>query len=290
MQNTRSRANVPEHTSSNGEPVEHAPAENAQNQRRTSVSDRPLYGSELLQNPHANLATGFSEQDRDRLGLRGLLPPKIEVTSRMVQRVMRQIRNLDRPLNRYLVLERIRLTHEQLFYKVLLDNLQELLPIVYTPTVGEACQSFDNVASMGASSGMWFTFSDSGRMRQMLDNCSLRDVELVVVTDGGRILGLGDLGANGMAIPVGKTALYCAAGGFNPKRALPVQLDLGTDNPDLLKDPLYLGHHTPRLKGEEHLRIVEEFCNAIADKFPNALVQVISYLVNISRSPMPWNE
>lgn len=116
----------------------------------------------------------------------------------MVQRVMRQIRNLDRPLNKYLVLERIRLTHEQLFYRVLLDNLRELLPIVYTPTVGEACLSFDNVASMGASSGMWFSFSDSGRMRRMLDNCSLRDVELVVVTDGGRILGLGDLGANGM--------------------------------------------------------------------------------------------
>lgn len=133
---------------------------------------------------------------------------------------------------------------------------------------------------MGASSGMWFSFEDSGRMGTMLDNCNLQDVEIVVITDGGRILGLGDLGINGMGIPVGKVALYCAAGGFNPKRALPVQLDLGTDNQELLGDPLYLGHHTPRLQGEEHLKLVEEACLAIREKYPNALIQFEDFQTN----------
>ena len=243
-----------------------------------AVAVRYVGYTAVLDDASSNLGSGFSLEDRARLNLNGLLPPRPETAEVKVGRAMDYIRKLEVPLNKYMFLDRIRNNEEQLYYEMLVRYLPELCPIVYTPTVGEACQHFGSVYF--ERTGMFFSVTDSGRMRSMLDNwtCTLTgkprdDVEIIVVTDGGRILGLGDLGTNGMGIPTGKCALYVAAGGFDPRKTLPVQLDMGTNNKDLLANPYYMGHHQKRLSGAEHLALVEEFCLAVKDKWPNCLIQ-----------------
>ncbi len=228
-------------------------------------------GAQVLDSPSLNKGTGFTFTQRERLGLRGLLPRKYESVETQVKRAWTQLNEFESNLNRYIFLENLHMQNERLFYRVLVEHLEELMPIVYTPTVGEACINFD--ALYRNRCGMYFSRKDAGVMRRMLDNWPSDDAEIVVVTDGGRVLGLGDLGTNGMAISVGKVSLYVASGGFDPAKSMPVCLDLGTNNEGLRAHDYYLGADEPRLQGEAHMAVVEEFCLAIKDKWPNCLIQ-----------------
>eukprot|EP00210_Caulerpa_lentillifera_P007505 g7171.t1 len=229
-------------------------------------------GSPLLWNPVLTKGTAFTEEERRSKGLSGLLPPTSESMEDQVKRVKWQICQLPNDLEKYSFLTVLSATNQRLYYKVLFENLAELLPVVYTPTVGEGCQKFSRLYLKPA--GMYFSaFRHRGQFREMLDNWPANDVDIIVVTDGGRILGLGDLGINGMGISCGKIALYIAAAGFHPERAMPVCLDCGTDNLELRDDAFYLGERKPRIHGAEHLAVVEEFCLAVKSKWPNCLIQ-----------------
>mmetsp|Transcript_1649 Transcript_1649/g.2364 ORF Transcript_1649/g.2364 Transcript_1649/m.2364 type:complete len:553 (-) Transcript_1649:1118-2776(-) len=224
-------------------------------------------------NPTLNKGTAFTMRERKEHSLRGLFPPSVEALSLQAERVMKQIREESGPdLDKYSILQQLSVTNQTLFYKVLCDNVVELLPIVYTPTVGAACINFDRIYR--ASIGMYFSAElDKGEFRDILDNWPHPEVKIIVITDGGRILGLGDLGTNGMGISIGKISLYVAGAGFHPKHSLPVCLDVGTNRKELLEDRFYLGSKTPRLQGEEHMEVVEEFCMAVKDKWPHCLIQ-----------------
>ena len=218
-----------------------------------------------------NKGTAFTRAERDALGLRGLLPPAVETLERQAIRALLQFNNLPGDIEKFNFLSRLKQQSAELFYHLLLHNMEQMTPIVYTPTVGKACQLYGQM--FRATEGMYFCRDDRGHMRAMLDNWA-RDVAIVVVTDGSRVLGLGDLGTNGMGIPVGKLSLYVAAGGFDPQRTLPVVVDSGTDNQRLLDDPLYLGSRHPRLPDAEYYALMHEFLLALRDKWPHAIVQM----------------
>jgi malic enzyme len=230
-----------------------------------------LRGPQLLNHPMYNRATAFTRDERRDLGLEGLLP---DVVSSMEQQARRAYGNIVRktePLERFIGLAAIQDRNEHLFYKVLGDHLEEFLPIVYTPTVGQACQQYSRI--FRRARGLWITPEHKGRMTEVLANAPFEDVRLIVVTDNERILGLGDQGAGGMGIPVGKLALYVAAAGIHPAQTLPVSLDVGTDNQELLGDDLYIGWRQPRLRGEAYDAVVDEFVRAVKQRFPKALLQ-----------------
>ena len=230
-----------------------------------------LRGSQLLNHPMYNRATAFTREERRELGLDGLLP---DVASTMEQQARRAYGNIVRkgePLERYIGLAALQDRNELLFYKVLGEHLEEFLPIVYTPTVGLACQQYSRI--FRRARGLWITPEHKGRMTEALANAPYEDVRLIVVTDNERILGLGDQGAGGMGIPVGKLALYVGAAGIHPAQTLPISLDVGTDNKDLLGDDLYIGWRQPRLRGEAYDAIVDEFVHAVKARFPKALLQ-----------------
>ena len=225
----------------------------------------------LLRNPALNKGTAFTDVERDQLGLRGLLPPHVASQSEQVGRVLENLRRLKEPLNRYVLLEALQDRNETLFYKVLIDHIDEMLPIIYTPTVGLACQQFGHIYRRPR--GLYVTAADRGRIARVLANWPVPDPAIIVVTDGERILGLGDLGTNGMGIPIGKLALYTACAGVDPTRCLPVLLDVGTNNDAMLSDPLYLGLKQKRLNGPEYDALVDEFVMATQQVFPGVLVQ-----------------
>jgi malic enzyme len=230
-----------------------------------------LRGPQLLNHPMYNRATAFTREERRALGLSGLLP---DVVSTMEQQALRAYGNIMRksdPLERYIGLAALQDRNEHLFYKVLGEHLEEFLPVVYTPTVGLACQQYSQI--FRRSRGLWITPDHKGRMTEVLTNAPYEDVRLIVVTDNERILGLGDQGAGGMGIPIGKLALYCAAAGIHPAQTLPVSLDVGTDNQQLLGDDLYIGWRHPRLRGEAYDAFVDEFVRAVKLRFPKALLQ-----------------
>jgi len=217
-----------------------------------------------------NKGTAFSKAERASLRLRGLLPPAVEDLDTQAHRALEQFNSLSSPIAQYNYLSRVKNESSALFYFLLINNLELMCPIVYTPTVGLACQQFCH--EYRTSEGMYFCKDDMGHMRDMLDNWP-HDVSIIVVTDGSRILGLGDLGTNGMGIPVGKLALYTACGGFDPKSTLPVMMDTGTNNKSYLKDPLYLGSKHERLANQEYYAMWDEFLLAVKDKWPNAILQ-----------------
>ena len=228
-------------------------------------------GYDLLRNPHLNRGSAFTLAERDAYGLHGLLPARVFTIDEQVQRTLLNVRRTATPLGRYIHLARLMDRSETLFFRVLIKHITELMPIVYTPTVGEACQHFGEI--FGRPRGLFVTARDRGRIREVLANWPARDVDVLVVTDGERILGLGDLGAQGMGIPLGKLALYTACAGIDPARCLPVMLDVGTDNVELRSSDFYPGLPQPRLRGAEYDALVAEFVDAVAEVFPKALLQ-----------------
>jgi malate dehydrogenase (oxaloacetate-decarboxylating)(NADP+) len=228
-------------------------------------------GTALLREPTLNKGTAFTEEERDALGLRGLLPAHIQTQEQQVTRVLENFHRLQTPLAKYIMLESLHDRNEALFFRVLSDYPDEMMPIVYTPTVGQACQEFGHI--FRRPRGMYVTLNDRGRVAQVLRNWAQHEVTMIVVTDGERILGLGDLGASGMGIPIGKLALYTACAGIDPSKCLPVVLDVGTNNPALLADPLYLGLPRRRATGAEYDELVDEFLEATQEVFPGTIVQ-----------------
>jgi malate dehydrogenase (oxaloacetate-decarboxylating)(NADP+) len=228
-------------------------------------------GYALLHNPRLNKGTAFTEAERRAYGLEGLLPPAITNTELQVARRHVEIANLDNDLQKYLVLSDLQVRNETLFYAVLMSDPATYMPLVYTPTVGEACQKFAHI--FREARGMYLPIGARGRVREILSNWAEKDVRFIVVTDGERILGLGDLGAGGMGIPIGKLALYTACAGVPPQYCLPVVLDVGTNNQQLLDDPLYLGLRQNRVRGEEYTAFVEEFVAAVQALYPKCCIQ-----------------
>jgi malic enzyme len=229
-------------------------------------------GLELLRNPLLNKGTGFSAEERQALGLEGLLPVRTKNQQQQAERIYAHLRTQTDDLQKYVLLSALLNRNMHLFYRVLADHLEELMPIVYTPTVGTAVQRFSRVFQGGG--GVWITPDMKGRMEQVLRRIvNGRDIRLLVVTDNESILGIGDQGAGGMAISIGKLALYTAAAGIDPTQAIPVSLDFGTDNVDLLADDQYLGWPTHRLRGPEYIELVDEFVTAVRATMPRALVQ-----------------
>jgi malate dehydrogenase (oxaloacetate-decarboxylating)(NADP+) len=228
-------------------------------------------GLTLLHDPTLNKSTAFSEVEREALGLSGLLPPHVCTQEEQVARVLENFHRLPDPLNQYIFLAGLHDRNEALFFRLLADNPDEMMPIVYTPTVGLACQKFGNIFQRPR--GLYVTAKDRGQVKALLRNWPYRDVAMIVVTDGERILGLGDLGSSGMGIPVGKLCLYTACAGVHPTQCLPVMLDVGTNNEALRNDPLYLGLPQPRLTGEAYDELVDEFVVAAREVFPGVVIQ-----------------
>ncbi len=229
-------------------------------------------GVKLLHDPPRNRGTAFTRDEREALGLRGLLPPRVESQKQQVERVLENLRRKTTDLERYIGLVALQDRNETLFYRVIVDNLPEMLPLIYTPTVGQACQEFGHI--FRRPRGLYISVRDKGSVSELIANWPHDEVRMVVVTDGERILGLGDLGADGMGIPIGKLALYTAAAGIHPTRCLPVMLDVGTNDEARLRDPLYLGCQEPRLRGAAYDELVEEFVTALLARFPHAVIQM----------------
>ncbi len=231
-----------------------------------------LRGYALMREPLLNKGSAFTPDERTLLGLHGLLPPACNTQDQQASRVYDRLSTIADPLDRYRELASLQDRNEHLYYRILLDHLAELMPVVYTPTVGLATQRFSEVFQRGR--GVWITPADRGHIRERLENAAAgRDIRLTVVTDNESILGIGDQGAGGMAISVGKLALYTAGAGIDPAATLPVSLDVGTNNKALLQNDRYLGWASERMTGEPYQALVEEFVEAFADLFPAALIQ-----------------
>jgi len=231
----------------------------------------PHRGTRVLAHAMYNKSTAFTPEERAALGLEGLLPAVVSSLAQQARRAYRQIAVKTEAIERYIGLAGIQDRNEVLFYRVLVDHLEEFLPIVYTPTVGEACRRYSEI--FRRARGIWITPAHRGRIAEVLRSAPFADVRLIVATDNERILGLGDQGAGGMGIPIGKLALYTAAAGIHPATTLPVSLDVGTDNRALLDDELYIGYRAPRLRGAEYDSLVDEFVGAVREVFPKALLQ-----------------
>jgi malate dehydrogenase (oxaloacetate-decarboxylating)(NADP+) len=231
---------------------------------------------EILRDKSLYRSIAFTRRERLRLGLQGLLPHAVATQAQLVDRVMTGLRKLPRDLDRYMTLSSMQERNERLFYRTTIDNIEEVLPWIYTPTVGEACREFSHITR--EPKGFFITPDDKGRIAEILGNWPDKDIRVIVVTDGQRILGLGDLGANGMGIPVGKLALYTACAGIPPRHCLPVLIDVGTNNTALLDEPFYIGYPGRRVSGSAYFALVDEFVRAVQKKYPKALIQFEDFL------------
>jgi malate dehydrogenase (oxaloacetate-decarboxylating)(NADP+) len=260
-------------------------------QNTPSPGPRPEFprGTALLHEPLLNKGTAFTAPERQALGLRGLLPPHIHTLEQQVARVMDNYRNKQTDLERYIHLVSLQDRNETLFYKVVMDHIEEMMPIIYTPTVGQACQHWGHL--FRRSRGLYVSYEDRGQVAELLRNWPQPDVRVIVVTDGERILGLGDQGVGGMGIPVGKLSLYTACAGIDPAQCLPVMLDVGTENEGYLADPLYLGLRQRRVRGAAFDAFVAEFMEAARAVMPRALVQFEDFAnLNAFRLLEYWRE
>jgi len=235
----------------------------------SAASDFPR-GLTVLRDPLLNKGTAFNEKERDALGLRGLLPAHVHSLEEQAARVLENLRHLPDELEKYVALNALHDRNEALFFRVVCDNIDEMQPLIYTPTVGLACQRYGHIFQRPR--GIFISTNDRGRISELLGNWP-HPAKLIVVTDGERILGLGDLGANGMGIPVGKLSLYSACAGVHPKLCLPVMLDVGTNNAELLTDPYYIGLRRRRLHGPEYDELIDEFITAARGVFPGVVIQ-----------------
>jgi malate dehydrogenase (oxaloacetate-decarboxylating)(NADP+) len=249
----------------------------------TKPTERRPRGYELLRDPRLNKGTAFTEAERRVYGLEGLLPPAVLPIELQAARRHDEIATLDDDLQKYLVLSDLQARNETLYYAVLMSDPATYMPLVYTPTVGEACQRFGHI--FREARGIYLPISARGRLKELLSNWPEEDVRFIVVTDGERILGLGDLGAGGMGIPIGKLALYTACAGVPPRHCLPVVLDVGTNNQALLEDPLYLGLRRQRVRGDDYIAFVDEFVAAVAALYPKCCIQWEDF-ANINAVPL----
>lgn len=228
-------------------------------------------GIELLRDAARTKSTAFTVDERVRYKLRGLLPARAGTMQSQLARVITNMRRKHTDIEKYIFLSALQDRNERLFYRLVIDNIEEIMPLIYTPTVGQACKEFANI--FRTEKGFYITAGDRGGMREILANWPHQDIRIIVVTDGERILGLGDLGASGMGIPIGKLSLYCACAGIEPRQCLPVMFDVGTDNDALLADPMYLGTPSRRLRGAEYFALFDEFMRAAEDAWPGVLIQ-----------------
>ncbi|MCC7534930.1 MAG: NAD-dependent malic enzyme [Deltaproteobacteria bacterium] len=235
------------------------------------VIDTRKQGVWLLHNPSTNQGTAFDREQRAALRVRGMVPYRVTTLAEQATAAIAQIRAKSTPLEQYIGMASLQDRNEVLFYRVLVDHIAELMPIVYTPTVGEACQKFSQIYR--SARGLWLTPDDVDDIPAVLRNSPFRDIRLIVATDNERILGIGDQGVGGMGIPIGKLALYVAGAGIHPSKCLPISLDVGTDNPALLSDPLYLGYPHKRLRGRAYDDFIEAFVRGVREVFPRAILQ-----------------
>lgn len=236
---------------------------------------RPLYipyaGPALLSTPLLNKGSAFSTTERKYFNLEGLLPEAIESIEEQTGRAYKQYQNFENDMDKHIYLRNIQDTNETLFYRLVQNHISEMMPIIYTPTVGAACENFSNIYRRGR--GLFISYENKNRIDDLLNNAANQNVKVIVVTDGERILGLGDQGIGGMGIPIGKLALYTACGGISPAHTLPIVLNVGTNNPQRLADPMYMGWRHPRVTGDEYADFVEDFIQAVQRRWPEALVQ-----------------
>ncbi len=244
--------------------------ESAKKVPRTPGHDM-LTGVALLRDPALNKGSAFTEAERDALGLRGLLPARVHTQEEQVQRIVTNLRRCQSDLDKYIALNALRERNETLFFRVVTDNVEEMMPLIYTPTVGTGCLQYGQIFQRPR--GIFITAKDRGRIASVLRNWPQPKVSMIVVTDGERILGLGDLGAHGMGIPVGKLCLYTACAGIHPDECLPIMLDVGTENKEFLKDPMYLGLRQQRVRGPAYDELVDEFITAVHQVYPGAVIQ-----------------
>ncbi|MCW8879413.1 MAG: NAD-dependent malic enzyme [Kangiellaceae bacterium] len=236
---------------------------------------RPLYiryaGPVLLETPLLNKGSAFSVEEKRAFNLEGLLPATIESIEEQSQRAYQQYSQFTNDLDKHIYLRNIQDTNETLYFRLITDHLEEMMPIIYTPTVGLACQKFSQIYRR--KRGLFISYPDRDRIDDMLQNATKQNVKVIVVTDSERILGLGDQGIGGMGIPIGKLALYSACGGISPAYVLPVALDVGTNNQELLDDPMYMGWRQNRISGDEYFEFVDQFIQSVQRRWPNALIQ-----------------
>lgn len=246
------------------------------------VLETTLSGFDLMNFPMLNKGTAFNEHERTEFALHGLLPPHIGCLEDQAERRLKALRNFQTDFQRYAYLRDLQDTNETLFYAVLLRNIEEMMPLVYTPTVGEGCQRFSEI--WRKPRGLFLSYANRDRIRDILAHHRYDSIRAIVVSDGERILGLGDQGAGGMGIPIGKLALYTACAGIHPQACLPVLLDVGTDNRDRLDDPVYVGWRHERVRGVEYDNFVDIFINAIVERWPHVLLQWEDFAgINASR-------